>query len=328
MRGIPRVSVILISFNEKVFRRMSVAVGTAVELFDLLAGDDDEVPSTLIRSTPKDSRHQKALADQAELERLNRVEKWLKTDGCIQADRDGFLSLGETIYNTLLKSQSSDLSPSITQKLAKLANVWLKVSKSCRLIEDIIRPDLVCALLGKLTRTKSPSSLVQESTGRMVLGMIQCSPNRLMIDDTIVESFNHFIRSWAKGSYRGNGLLFLNLFPVEFLSKLTWVPSDRVFTLKQISEIVIRICKKKLTPILNMDSFVRIPLRNHKDSRDLEEELIKLGTVIARLQGSLLTSEYKEWVREIASRDVKTVGVSGRLVRLAKEQLKLVDRMP
>jgi hypothetical protein len=305
---------------------MSVTVGTADELFDLLAGDEEEVPRTLIRSASKESKHQKALADQAELERLNRVEKWMKTADCIKADPGGFLSVGETIFLTLLKAHSSEFSISVTQKLAKLAGLWLKVSKSCKLLEHDIRPELVCTLLGKLMRTKSPSALVQETCGRILLGMIQCSPNRLMIDEGIRESFNRFIRLWAKGSYRGNGSLFLNLFPTEFISRLAWVPSSRVFTLKQICDIVIRVSKRKLVPILDIDAFVCMALKSGKEQRAFEEELVKFGMAIARSNKSTLTPKYLDWVQEVADRDVQKPGVSVRIVRLAKEHLKLLDR--
>lgn len=299
---------------------MSLEIESAEQLFDILAGEDDEVPSTLIRGSQKLSPHEEALQEQAQMVRLNKVEEWMKTDKAVEADPAQFLSLGETLYTTLLKSRSSELSTSVVQKITKLALLWLKVTKSCKLIEVHVTPELVSSLLKKLMRAKSPHATIVEVCGRFLLGMVQSSPNRIFVDKTVIDGFNDFVRSWAKGAYRGNGFGILALFPVEFLSQLDWVPSSRHFTLKKITELVGRVLKRKLRVHVNLDAYVSAVSVEDQHARDMEETLIKLGGSLLRWKSvEQLTPGFLQWLSSVASRDLKAQGVSGRTVRLAKD---------
>lgn len=303
---------------------MSEVIQSADQLFDLLAGDEEEVPSTLLRGK-KSSRHEQTLMDQGKLDQLNKVEKWINSADAVSSDPLEFVSLGETIFESLLRSKVMDLSLSIVQKLSKLAQLWLKASKSCKLIEPQLQGVFVSNLVVKMIRAKSPNASIQGVCTRMLAAMVQCSPKRLQMDPDVIQAFNQFVVSWSKGTYKGNGYAFLNTFPLEFLALLTWKPSVKPFILGKIQELVIRLLKKGKIPRVNQDEFVTMVHTTRGKNKELEETLIKFGGALSRSQNMVLASSFQDWLRKIAIRDTKQAGVSTKNVRLATDLLKFID---
>ena len=304
---------------------MSEVIESADQLFDLLAGDDEEVPATLLRGK-KSSRHEQTLIDQGRLDQLNKVEKWMNSADAVSSDPIEFVSLGETIFESLLKSKVTDLSLSIVQKLSKLAQVWLKASKSCKLIEPQLTGVFISNLIQKLIRAKSPTAPIQDICGRMLVAMVHCSPTRLQTHPDVIKAFNQFVISWSKGTYKGNGYAFLNSFPLDFLSRLTWKPSGKPFILGKIHDLVLRLLKKGMTPIVNQDEFIAMILTNQgQHKKELEEALIKFGGAVSRSRNLTLSTGFQDWLRGVAARDTKLAGVSTKNVRLAADLLKFID---
>ena len=304
---------------------MSEVIESADQLMDLLAGDDEEVPSTLIRKGSNSSKHEEAVIDQAKLSQLNKVEEWMKSENAAVSDKAEFISLGETLFTSLAKSKSLEVSASVTQKLTKLALLWVKVSKSCKLVESDLKAEHISSLVGVLVRSKSPNVAVQEVCGRMLLAMVQCSPSRLFVDKEVVSAFNKLVQSWCKGTFKGNAFTLLNLFPIEFLAQLKWVPSSKPFIVEKVLSLVARIAKRNLRPLVDVDEFVD-SVASHKGThaKELEEQCIKLGGVLSRSKLELPT-KYREWLSGLASRDLKAEKVSAKNTRLAKTLLASLE---
>ena len=301
--------------------RMSIEISSADQLIDLLAGDDEEVPTSLIRGgIPKVSRHEDALEEQAKLAELNKIEGWIKTENAIVADPIEFISLGDTLCAVLLNARTTEMSTSVVQKFTKLALLWLKVTKSCRLVDPHLTTEHVTSLLSKLTKSKSPHIALQGVCGRFLLAMVQCSPTRLFVDTEVISAFNAFVRAWAKGTYRGNGFEFLSLFPVPFLAQLEWPASPRHFTCSKISELIVRIQKNRLVAKVDLNDFVAVARSSagDKHAKDMEETVIKLGGALSRSK-VVLTPEFNQWLHEVATRDGSGKGVPTRPIRLAKD---------
>ena len=302
---------------------MSEVIQSADELFALLAGDDQQVPESLLRGKKSVTRKEQALVEQAKLERLNGVETWMKQDDALESDPAEFVSLGETIVGTLLKIKKYDLNLSLVQKLTKIGNLWLKVSKSCKLLESHLQPSHISTLVDQLLKSQSPSAGAQDICGRFLLAMIQCSPSRLFVDTQVIEAFNKLVRAWCKGSYRSNGFTLLNLLPIEFLAQLSWPFSEKTFTMSKTHDLIVRLLKKRLTPRLDQDLYVE-SLRQFKgqNKKELEELFIKLVGAIARSKSVPVTNCVREWVSEVSSRDTKQAGVSLKNTRLATDLLR------
>ena len=302
---------------EKYFRLvMADEITSAEDLFDLLAADGNEVPSILIKGGKDKSAHKRAILEQAKLSRLNKVEKWIKSEKAIIADPKEFIGVGETLFLTLCKSGQTELTDSVVDKLRRLCRLWLEVSKSCKLLEPYIDSEFVVRLMNAVLRAKSLHLKVQETCGRMLVGLVQCSPDRLFSDVQVIEAFNTFIAAWCKGKYRGNGFNLLNLFPVEFLSQLDWVGSSRAFALRQQLELVVRIMKKGLPVKVDQSELLR-----YTGSKEIDEIVLKFGgsLVRAKLQ---VSEEFAGWVRQVSEYDAKQSGVSGKNVQLAKQLVK------
>ena len=287
---------------------MSTEIETADQLIDLLAGDDDEVPSILIRrGKGQVSRHESALEEQRQLLKLNQVEEWMTSDGSVASDPVEFVSLGETLFTSLARSKHSELSVTLVQKLTKLNLVWLKVTKSCRLVESQISPRHVVGLLSCLLKS-SPTGPVLQVCARVLVAMLQSGP-RLFSAPEILGAFNQFVVRWATGSFRGNGQAFLQMFPVDFLAQLTWVPSMRPFTMGKVLESVTRIVKRKKTvPNLNLAEFAKTVTEMDKPKIS-EELLIKLAGAMAR-QGEEFCPEFSSWLESVAQRDTSSKAAS------------------
>ena len=301
---------------------MSDVIESAEQLMDLLAGDDEEVPSTLIRQSNKASKHEEALIEQAKLAQLNKVEEWMKAENSVVSDRPAFISLGETLFTSIVKSKSLEVTPSVVQKLTKLALLWVKVSKSCKLLEPELKPEHITVLVSALIRSKSPHAAIQEVCGRMLAALVQCSPERLFVDSDIISAFNRFVQSWCKGTFKGNGFAFLNLFPVEFLAQLQWVPSNKPFIMDKVIGLIGRVCKKKLTPHVSQEAFVDCVVKHTgAHGKELEECVIKLAGVLVRSKLNI-TPLLFQWIKLTAEKDVKAEKVSGKNVRLATQILK------
>jgi hypothetical protein len=305
---------------------MADVIESADQLFDLLAGDDEEVPSTLLRGNKKSSRHDEALVEQAHMAKLNKVEKWMKSDKAVESDPQEFLSLGETLIEGLLRSKITGLSTSIVQKLVKLSLLWLKVTKSCKLIEQTLSSDSVNGLIDQLIRSKSPAAPIQDVATRMLLGMVQCSPSRLFHDRHVIAAFNKFIVSWCKGKFKGNGFTLLNMFPIEFLEQLTWPPSRKPFIGTKVHDLIVRLLKKSKRPIVNQTDFVNtVTWCQSKHKKELEEGLVKLAGALVRSRTRMqISPELLTWIQQVSQRDTKQEGVSVKNVRMAAEVLKQI----
>jgi len=303
---------------------MSSVIESAEDLFDILAGDDHEVPDTLIRSGKRKSRHEEALIEQEKLEQLNKVERWMKKEESLQADPAGFFSIGEMLIDTILKGEIQDYSVAMVQKLTKLVNVFMNASKACKLLEAQIQADHVAHLLHELKRRKSLSAAIQEECGRYLRAYIQASPSRLFVDPEVIKSFNEFIASWCKGSFRGNGFAILTNFPIEFLAQLTWPLSTKAFVAEKVNALVVRIMKSKLTPKIDQSAYVSTirSLEDSKHKKEVESIFLKLVLAMIRSKSMIISDEVKIWAQEVSERDTSKPGVSLANVRLAKDVLR------
>jgi hypothetical protein len=323
-------SEILVGFTTERYdfsRLMSDIIQSAEELFDLLAGDEQEVPSTLLRGSKSVSRHEKAMIEQQKLEQLNRVEKWMNKDGAVESDPPGFISLGETLCIALLNSKRHDLTLSLVQKLTKLVNLWLKVSKSCKLVEPNLEPSHIIRLLDRIKKSHSPQVSAQETCGRVLLAMVQSSPCRLFRDREVIEAFNKFVAAWCRGTFRGNGLAVLKIFPLEFLVQLDWPFSPKPFVAGKVNELIVRLLKKGLEPRFDQNAYVKslgsIPSEQKKE---LEELFIKLMGAVGRSKTVVISEKVLEWIKEVSARDQKKPGVSVKNIRLAADLLKQLEK--
>jgi hypothetical protein len=302
---------------------MSTVINSAEELFDILAGDDDEVPGTLIRAGKRESRQEATLIEQMKLDKLNRVEKWMATDGALESDPAEFFSLGEAIVRTLITSKAEGLGFSLVQKLVKLGNLWLRTSKSCRLVEDNIRSDHIKNLIYALKMSKGLLPVVENIVSRFLLALVQCSPTRLFVDANVIESFNGLLTAWSKGRLRFNGHTILGILPPDFLAQLSWPLSSKPFIASKINELVVRVLKKKLQPKIDQDLYIdEIRKSSTQNKKEREEQLIKLLASIHRSKTLPVSGNAQEWLMEVSHRDIKQNGVSVKNVRLAADLLK------
>ena len=292
-------------------------IQSAEELFALLAGDDSEVPLELIRQGKGSvSRHAVALEEQAQLASLNKTEEFMLSEGAVASNIPEFVSLGETLYLALCESRSTGLSVSVTQKMTKLNLIWLKVTKSGRLVEEHVSESHVIGLLSALEKAWLNPTPVLSTCGRVIVSLLQSSPSRLFVSPEIIEWFNSFIRKWAK-NYRGNGQSFLHQFPIEFLAQVTWVPSVRPFTFGKIIESTTRLMKKtRCVPKMNLYKFSKC-LDKMPNSKSSEEVLVKFAGTIVRMKIEL-TPKFASWLEKIAEKN------AGKASQLAK--LVLVDQ--
>jgi len=299
---------------------MSVEVNSAEDLFNLLAGDDEEVPSTLIRN-PNNKRksHRDAEVDSKHMQRLNKVEDWMKQDDAITSDPREYFSFGMSLYETLLTSTADDLSIPIVQKVTKLMLLWLKLSKSCRLLEPQIQVEDILESFRQLCSTKKLPGPILDVGVRVLTALISCSPDRLMKSPTLVSEFNHFIARWAKGSLKVNPDKVLSPLPSEFLSCLTFVPSQRHFVNTHIVEFLIKILKKSNTIQVDLDSFIESSSTNQT-----ETDVLRLCAAYLRSVQSL-PSPAVIWLNTIVSRDPKQSGVSTKNIQLANQILRDLD---
>jgi hypothetical protein len=317
----------LVYKSSGIFQSMSDEAQSAEELFELLAGDDDEVPASLLRGSKSLTRHEEAMIEQARLGQLNKVEKWMSQDGALESDPIEFISLGETIYDALLKSKKSELTLSLTQKLTKLANLWLKVSKSCKLLESHLRPSHISRLLERLIKSPSAPVSIQGICGRLLVAMVQSSPRRLFSDNEVVEAFNNFVLAWCKGKFKGNGLTVLNLFPIEFLAQLSWPFSSKPFVAGKLNDVIVRLIKKGIKPHLDQANYLScLRTVDAGQKKDLEEHFIKLMGAFARSKTVSVSADVHEWLKQVAARDIKQPGISAKNVRLASEVLKQLEK--
>lgn len=295
---------------------MSEEIKSAEDLFNLLAGDECEVPSILIRGGKSKSAHQNAMIEQKKLASLAKVEAWMKSDNALGSDPTEFVSLGETLFNSICSSEKSGLSESISEKLRKLSRVWLDVSKSCKLLEPYIEASMVAGLMKAILRSKSLSVKHQEICARMMLAMVQCSPDRLFRDPRVIKAFNSFVSAWCGGKYRGNGSVLLSVFPVEFLSQLEWVGSSRSFVFRQELDLITRILKKRLPVQVDEASFL-----SFNGPKEVDEVLLKFCGALVRSKKQL-SDQFRSWLKGVSELDPKKPGVSGKNILLAKQLIK------
>ena len=300
---------------------MTDEIKSADDLFDLLAADGSEVPSILIRGGKTRSAHEKALIEQDKLSRLNAVEVWMKSENAIQSDPQEFVSVVETLFKTLCKAEKSELSGSLVDKLRKLIRSWLEITKSCKLVEGYIEAENIVGLLKVMIRAKSLSAKEQESCGKVILGMVQCSPEKLFRSKDVIKGFNLFVSAWCRGRYRGNGSGFLSMFPVEFLSQLQWVGTGRSFVLGQELDLVVRIMKKGFPVQVDQDE-----LLSFVGSKEVDEVLLKFCGALVRGKVEV-SGSFRSWVKSVSEKDTKMPGVSGKNHQLATQLMKSLTNL-
>lgn len=289
-----------------------VEIESVEQLFDMLADDDSEVPSVLIRGgKPKVSKHELALEEQAELLTMNKVEEWMLSEGAVSSDPGAFVELGESLYFPLVNGFNNGLSVSIMQKLTKLNLVWLKVTKSARLVEKYVSEEHVIGLLSSLDRSWGRSSVYLDTCVRVIVAFLQSSANRLFVSELIIEWFNAYIQKWSRNKSRGNPQAFLHAFPLDFLTQLTWVPSGRPFTMNKIIESMTRLLKKKKNVVCNLNDFSKLA------TVKTQHTLVKfVGALIRTKPETQLPKKFTKWLQCIATENNNTAKIAKQILEM------------
>ncbi len=296
---------------------MSIEITSAEELFNLLAGDDEEVPSILIKGS-KTSRHEETLQEQAEIAKLNKVEAWMESENSVTTDPEGFRSFGITLVTTVLEFHENSLRVGLVQKLTKLIVLWLKVTKSCRLVEASITGGEIVALLDlcfvKLSKHHVKASF--EACMRFVSSMINCRPDEFLTYPLIIECCNKHVCRWSKVKRITD---ILSALPIALSARLHYASTNKEGVDVHVLAFVEKLFKKKQNPDVDFPSFAAA-------CKSKESEIQLLKTLAAGLRtgkGMPLTiSASKAWVQSVAERDPKQPGVSGKPILLAKQLLK------
>lgn len=294
---------------------MSVEITSAEELFNLLAGDDEDVPSELIRGN-KVSRHEETLQEQAEMARLNKVEAWIESDKAISSDLEGFYALGLSLVEAVLEASENSLSGNIVQKFTKLMVLWLKVTKSCRLVESSVSATEIVRILelcfSRLGKNHIKASF--DACMRFVSCMINVNPSKYVSDSLIVETCNKHIAKWSKV---GRMFDIMSALPVALCSNLTYSSTKKEGVDMHILEFVEKLFKKKQTVKVDFPSFI-----STFKTKDGEINLLKVIASGVRSVKYPVSGETRDWIDQIAARDPKVPGVSTKPILLAKQLLK------
>jgi hypothetical protein len=290
---------------------MSVEISSAEDLFNLLAGDDIEVPEELIRGSSKRSAQDRALDDQAQIARLNKVEEWMEKEDSITSDPSGFVSVGESLVQSLFDAPVNAVGLSVIQKLTKLCLVWLKVTKSCRLLESSITIEVVLHLVelffAHSTRLTSKPAL--EACTRVISTMITVAG--FESNPSLLQLCNKYIQSWKKLKRVSETLSVL---PAALLGHCTFHTSGKEFVDIQILDFVEKLLKKKHSPVIDFPSFIATC-----SSKDGEVRILKSIACALRSVKYPICTECKSWVTGVSDRDTTKPGVSVKTVTLANQ---------
>ena len=293
---------------------MSVEVNSAEDLFNLLAGDDEEVPSSLIRSNSnKKSRVRDTDMDSKQMLRLNKVEEWMKRDDAINSDPREYFEFGMSLYKALLEANSDQSSVPIIQKVTKLMLLWIKLSKSCRVLEPVIQPADIIECFQSLCGSKKLPAPILDVCVKVVSSLLSCSTARLQISPELISEFNSFTKRWAKGTLKVNPEKILSSLPIEFLASLNFPPSHRHFINTRIVEFVIKTLKKSRKLSIDLMSFVNVV-----SSNQMETDVLRLGAAYIR-SGQPVPPEFALWIKSIGSRDPKAPNTSLKNIHLARQ---------
>jgi hypothetical protein len=299
---------------------MSVELNSAEDLLNLLAGDDEEVPETLIRRGKKKARNEHdAASETMQMRRLNQVEEWMKRDEVISLDPRGYFDFGMTLFEQLLNAETNALPVPIVQKLTKLVLLWIKLSKSCRLLEPVIKVEDIVNCVNHLYNPRKLPNATFDSLLNVVSALISCSPDRLMVSPVLIGEFNLLNVRWAKGTLKLNADKILSQLPVDFVASLTFPPSRRHFLNTQIISFLMKMLKKSNRIEIDLNLFVE-----SISSNQTETEVIRLAGAYLRSKKTSLPIE--NWVRSVADRDPKTPGTSLKNIQLAKQLVRDIEK--
>lgn len=293
---------------------MSVEISSPEDLFNLLAGDDEEVPTSLIRSSSKNKRgRQDSDMDAKKMLRLNKVEEWMKRDDAINSNLRDYFEFGMSLYRSLLDSSADQSSIPIIQKVTKLMLLWIKLSKSCRTLEPVIQVEDVINCFQSLCNSKKLSPPIFDVCIKVLASIISCSPSRLQLSEQVLSEFNSFNARWAKGALKVNPEKLLSSLPIDFLASLNFPPSHRHFINAHIVEFIIKLLKKSTKLSIDIMSFV-----NCVSSNQMETDVLRLGAAFIR-SGRIAPPEFTLWLNTIIARDPKAPKTSLKNIQLARQ---------